>query len=253
MEGGNGESGGFDRRSFIMAGTIVPSLTVASAASAQGAVDTSASALDFQEFVPIEPVAVDKVRRFNAGTMSEVYWASLTEPQRRLLLPLQAARTSILKQVTEGQLSYVSANASGAKGVYQVIVDYMRYSNVPAYSGNNIIGRALVGTGLRAIANITTMKTNLNLNGLLPIGIRASREDLMGSLETKSIGIISSKIAPLMLLPSSIDETSVAKALESVGAMKVLFEDDNSVSVPHVLAVSRENAQNPAAVLKSLM
>src|SRR3546814_15898445 len=110
-------------------------------------------------------------------------------------------------------------------------------------------GRAKVGVGLRVIANIHTKKAGLNLNGLFPIGFNASTDALSGDLEVKTIGLNSDQISKLITTPSELNQTSITKALEAMGAVRVLVDAETTESVPHILAVSRNGRKDRKSVV----
>ncbi|EQB03175.1 hypothetical protein ACFFV8_06605 [Sphingobium indicum] len=244
-----------DRRNALAAmAAIAAGVGLASEASAQIIKRTDLGGIDPFDptnFVPIEPIQVPKVKIFDGTTEAEVYWASLAEKKRRALLSNQDAKVTVEKVNDGGSLTFLTGALTGEKGRYRVTVDYMRFMQDSIMMDGKTAGRAKVGVGLRVIANINTKKAGLNLNGLFPIGFNASTDALSGDLEVKTIGLNSDQISKLITTPSELNQTSITKALEAMGAVRVLVDAETTESVPHILAVSR-NVRNTPDLIKFL-
>jgi hypothetical protein len=221
-----------------------PSLVMGSSAAAQD-VDLNCNGDqcfgDASPFVPVNPILAGKTFVWDGNTESELPWASLAEPDRRLQLSNQDAKVAIEKVDGGVTIGYLDSGANLSKGTYRITVDYTRYKDEAVRGNGQIVGRGKVGVGVRVTADVTTKSSGLNLSGLIPIAVGFSRKKLVGNLEIRVIGIVSPEIAKIISPPTSLNEESITKAMESFGAFRVVIDQDDTRTVPHLLAVARTN------------
>jgi len=187
------------------------------------------------------------------GRVQEVAWASLEEAARRNLLPNQNAKVTTAKRTMSGKLEFLPSNIGLEKGSYRVTVDYSKYRDESVLDQNKkFVGRGKVGVALRVIADVTTTKNNVNLGGLLNLAIQRNSGSVSGQLQVTVIGIQHPDISKLIVLPSNLDETSITKALESIGSIKVLVDAETTRTTPQLIAISRRNISNPLAIIQAV-
>lgn len=243
MENTSSSATAFSRRqslALIGALPVVAGLGTAQVSSAQD-VDISGDGVFNPKatFVPISPILAKKTFVWRGSTETEVPWASLDEASRRQQLSNQDAKVVIEKIENSGSIGYLDSGISGGKGSYRVTVDYLRYKDEIVTSQGSTIGRGKVGVGVRVTANIRTKKSGLNLSGLLPIAVNLSRQYVSGDLEVRAIGIVTPEIAKIITTPTSLTEESISKAMEAFGAFRVVIDQKDTVTVPHLMAVAQ--------------
>lgn len=205
------------------------------------------------DFVPIDPRRVEKVK-YSENNMEVVkYWTAVPEETRRLLLPQQSGKVFLQEITLDGKVNYLTGTVASKKGRYRITLDYSKFMDDQINdAGGNPLGRGKIGIGLRVVANINTLKRNLDLGGLLPIGVQASANNISGSLEVLVIGIVSPEVSKLIMLPTVLDQTSVTKAIESIGAIRVLVDSQGTTTVPHLLAFSKSQLENVGKAVQAL-
>jgi len=192
-----------------------------------------------QSFVPIDPVPTFFSEHFDsAGRWVSTPWVNLDNEHIRKSLPNQSAGIIMQKLELGGKISYLSANISRDEGSYWVILDYMKYQVTSIWDSlNHLIGYGRVGVGLRMTATVRTEKSNLDLGSIIAIGVAAQQGYLKGSLQVDVVGMDSPEITNLFPTPSTIDETSIGKALEAIAAIKSKLSDAGTTLTPQLVAI----------------
>lgn len=191
----------------------------------------------FLGYQPADPVPVEKVERFKDGRMENVFWASLPDDEKRKLLPIQSSQVFVQKTDVSGKVGYLTAAVSGARGSYTVFMDYMKYLVEDVHDNTGrFLGSAKTGVGLRVKATVVTNSADLNLGGLLNIGLEAKLGNLKGEISIDVVGIDSPDVINLVPLSSEIDQTSIQTALQALASIKAKIGDQSTTLTPHLIA-----------------
>ena len=184
-------------------------------------------------------------------------WAELEHKQIMNLLSNTRAEISVSKVNSDGTITYLPGTLTLEKGSYKVIMDYTAYivDDVidPAYTGFNAvtgpstkpykIGDVRVGVGLRLTANITTNKNNVNLGGLIPLGLAAKSNKVQGYMHVDTIGIRLKGNSGIILSNTTIDESSILKTVETLAIMQSKIADETTHLDPQVIWVKPLSSQ----------
>ncbi len=232
------------RMVMALALMLLPTGCALSVDGRTGAETASGSPENFREYQPIDPLPAASVTVYNASgnALQEVFWASLDDNKQVAdLLPLQSAQVFVSRIDASGTVSYLTASMSGKKGIYVVIMDYMKYrvEDVIDQSARDFIGSAKVGVGLRIKAVVETTEARLNLGSLFAIGVEARRGRLRGGISVDVIGIDSPDVTNLIPLTSEIDQTSIQSALQALASIKTKISDGATKLTPHVMAIKQ--------------
>lgn len=194
---------------------------------------------------PIEPLPVDEVTYFDKkeGRIVRKNWGALTHNQTMALLPNQTAEVSVRKESYGGKLSYMPASISGEAGSYAVTLDYMKYRVEELLDDKQYLGDGRVGIGLRIKATVKTTKANLNLGGLLGLGLEASLNNLSGSISVNVMGMDAASITDLLPITATIDQTSIQNTLQALAAVKAKMWEPNTTITPQLLSVVQAKAE----------
>lgn len=190
-------------------------------------------------FVPIDPViAESQVTVVKDGALVTKDIRLLSNKETLDFLADTRSKVSVSKVNSNGTLSYLTGSLSQEKGRYLAIMDYTKFFIEDMNEDGKNIGRLRTGVGLRLVADINTLKTGVDLGGLLKIGLAASREELTGSLEVQAIGVTSNEIDALLpgMLPT-INEESIQRALEAMAAVKAKLREEDTVVKPRHIAI----------------
>jgi hypothetical protein len=125
-------------------------------------------------------------------------------------------------------------------GSYVIIIDFLRYMSQTVVSKEGtILGRSVVGVGLRTVCDVQTFSTSAELS-LVALTAQASVNRASGKLRFDSIGIASDEVAAFMPTNVSLDESGIGQAAAATAAIRGLMNNDKTILVPHVIAVQSE-------------
>lgn len=166
-------------------------------------------------------------------------WAQLENKKILNILSNTRSEISVGKYNTSGEITYLVANATGEIGTYKVIMDYTPYLVQDAIDPDTKkkIGYARVGLGLRLTANINTNVAGINLGSLMALGLAAKSNQLQGSMHVDTIGIRINNNSGMILSSTTIDETSILKALEALAVIQSKIADKDTYLDPQVIWV----------------
>ncbi|MCG8066374.1 MAG: hypothetical protein JAY84_00810 [Candidatus Thiodiazotropha taylori] len=99
--------------------------------------------------------------------------------------------------------------------------------NIPVY----------VGIGLRVSANVNVVGANANISGIGIIGAEASSENLTGSLVVQTLGVNGKSISAALPIHSELNRTTAQNAIVSVGSIKALLYENETVVYPRVVGL----------------
>jgi hypothetical protein len=192
------------------------------------------------EYFPIEPlIARSQIEIPVDGVMVTKDIRTLTNTEKLAFLGDTRVVVTLAKVTKSGELSYLAGKLTSEKGSYVAFMDYANFFIHDITEGDEVIGRARVGVGLRLVARIKTHKKGVDLGSVLKIGFAANKNELSGELEVRAIGVTSKEIQDL--LPGSLpnlDESSIQRALESMAAVKTKIHDAGTSVQPRIMAVA---------------
>ena len=137
-------------------------------------------AKNYIDFIPIAPIQIEsKVtsatskNEIKAQTTLEM---SLDKQSVLNFIPNESMETTIQRFNTDQTVSYLYSGRSVNKGTYRLIIDYNKYiiQSIDSETTDNCVGYAKIGVGLRIIANINTLKNNIDISSLVALGKAAS-------------------------------------------------------------------------------
>lgn len=232
----------------ILSGCATQGVTIPS-----GTVSEKPSSTVYNGYEPIDPVATPEVFTLDTpGKGSNKLWAGMDATTRRLNLPNQTSTTTIKKFSAEGKVIYLSASASGEAGIYEVVMDYAKYRSEPVYddaagvrtgtlgsTNGKLLGYGKIGVGVRIKANVETLKTGVDLNGLFALGLAAKQQLLRGTISVDVIGIDSQGVNALLPVGVQLDESSIQASLQSLASIQTKIYDKDVMLTPHLIAIRR--------------
>lgn len=227
-------------------------ICVAAILSGCAGIDIGPLTEEYDGYKPIPIRQVWQVERIVKDQRVTSFWASLSETERRHLMPNQSLDVVIESRESGGKLSFLAASITGKKGKYRITMDYAKYRIAELHHDGKALGLGKVGIGIRAEANITTKKSGLNLGNLFKLGVEASKGNLSGNLHIEIIGITRDDFGSLtpQTFPS-IDETSIQTAMEYLASVKALLGDDDTTTTPHLLALNRVAEKDTSAAVST--
>ncbi len=195
--------------------------------------DTVSDLAPFNGYQPIDPLPPKDLVR-NGGD-EIIPWSSMDVSAIRKALPNQTSTTIIKKEGKDGKITYLSSSVAAELGKYEVIIDYAKYRSEFVEGG---FGK--IGVGLRIRANIETLKSAVNLNGLFALGVAASQEQVRGTITVDVIGIDSPGVNSLLPISLKLDETSIQTSLQALASIQTKIYDDKVTLTPQLLAIKLE-------------
>ena len=110
--------------------------------------------------------------------------------------------------------------------------------NQPDLIGDEVVVPVYVGVGLRLTASISVLRGTVNLASLGAIAVEAQSGRVAGSLVVQTLGITGEQVATILPLPSELDSTTVQNAILSLGAIKAIIYQEDSVTItPRVTGI----------------
>lgn len=192
------------------------------------------------EYFPIEPlIAKSQVEISENGQIIAKDIRVLSNTEKLAYLGDTRVVVTLAKVTGSGELSYLTGKITADKGKYVAFMDYANFFIDDLTDGQDVIGRARVGVGLRLVARVATKKRGIDLGSILKIGFAANKSELSGELEVRAIGVTSKEIQNL--LPGSLpnlDESSIQRALEAMAAVKTKIYNSETSVQPRIMAVA---------------
>ena len=87
-----------------------------------------------------------------------------------------------------------------------------------------------IGVGLRIVAKVTTLDSDVSLSGLGAIAGEVKAGRLEGNLTVQTLGITGKSVAAALPLPGEINETTIQNAIMSIGSIKAQLYAENETS-----------------------
>lgn len=239
----------------------VPTLAVVSlfSLSSCASVDSPAPAIvptpgapaDTGRMIPAPvPMPVKTLEVWDATKQTRVekdVWAMTADDIREHLTSTEAL-IAIEKIDSSGGLTYLGAGGKVARGSYRVTFDFVRYTDQKVtFTNKTALGRMAVG--LRITATLQTASDNVDLGGLLPIGLAAQQSRVSGSLSFRAYGIANNKVAAAVPTQSMLDIGSIQKSFEAAATVRALIDDAGSRLEPYLIGVADVNPSDAKAAL----
>jgi hypothetical protein len=94
-----------------------------------------------------------------------------------------------------------------------------------------------IGIGLRVTADIRVLRANTKIGGLGIIGAEADAGNLSGSLVVQTLGVNGKSISAALPIQSELNRTTAQNAIVSIGSIKALLYEQDTVVSPRVVGL----------------
>lgn len=238
---------------------MVSLILLAGCATTQTPVPSSAIPRGATDWVAMDPPRPSPRVTYPSPTTGDDVtraWAQLSNSEILNLLSNTHSEISIGKFESNGQITYLAAQATAGIGTYRVLMDYTPYIVEDAVdpATKTKVGDARVGVGLRLTATITTTTADINLGSLLALGVAANLKQVKGTMSVDSIGIRIAGSGGPILSNTTIDETSIQKTLEAIAVIQSKIADQTTHLDPQVLWVKPVSSDvKPSQVASPLL
>ncbi len=189
----------------------------------------------------VTPIEIQRMEIYDSAsnTRKSVDVRALDAETIRRELTAYTTFSTIEKESASGSFTYLLAGGSVEQGTYRVTFDYVNYKSIPLEDNEgNSLGLGQIGVGLRVVATINSSSGNVNLAGLLPIGLAAEAEDISGGLSIEVLGVTNDKI-PLSIPDFlELDANGVKEAFQAAAKIRLLFVDSETEFTPYLIGVS---------------
>ena len=200
-------------------------------------------AKNYIDFIPIAPIQIESkvtsVTSNNEIKAQTTLEMSLDKQSVLNFIPNESMETTIQRFNTDQTVSYLYSGRSVSKGTYRLIIDYNKYiiQSIDNETTDNCVGYAKIGVGLRIIANINTLKNNIDISSLVALGKAASDGSISGSVGYEILGVESKEITAIIPINSEITSSVNQVFLQAIGVVKGKIYDMNTRLYPQVIAV----------------
>lgn len=192
------------------------------------------------QMIPMEiPMPVRTIEVYDEATKKRVEADVLSLKSSEIRGRLTSTETfiTIEKRDTSGSLSYLGAGGKVSRGSYRVTFDYANYTNQNiSFNDATAIGR--IGVGLRITADLETSANNVDLSGLIPIGLAAQDGKVTGQLSFRVYGMSNDKISLSAPTQSILDVSAIQKSFEAAAAVRILFGLEETKLEPYLIGVA---------------
>ncbi|WP_448552703.1 hypothetical protein [Thalassotalea montiporae] len=205
------------------------------------------------DMIPVKnPIAVQTIEVYDKAQKKRIEADVLALESKTIRRRLTSTRTfiSVEKRDSSGGFSYVGAGGKVSKGTYRVTFDYTNYMNrdIDINETTTAIGR--VGVGLRVTATLDTSSKEVDVSGLLPIGLAAKDNKVSGQIEYYVYGMSNDKISVAAPSPKTLDLSSIQEAFEASAKTKVMFNLDETVLEPYLIGLAKVDSKDAQEVSK---
>ncbi len=201
------------------------------------------------DFIPISPIQVnsDFISTSSTDEILSISTTKMSIDKKSVLnfLPNESMETTIQQFNDDGEIRYLYSGRSVKKGTYRLTVDYNKYiiQNIKPKTDEECLGYVKIGIGLRIIANITTLKNNIDINSLVAIGNAAKKDNISGTVGYEIIGIESKEITAILPINSEITSSINQVFLQAIGVVKGKIYDEKTRLHPQIIAIKHTGCE----------
>jgi len=165
---------------------------------------------------------------------------TMTSSEIRKRLTTYESFTTIQKRDTSGGLTYIGNSAKVGKGTYIITFDYVNYTiQEVSFNGSAKKANGQIGVGLKITAEVTTFTNDVDIGGLLPLGIAFQDNKVSGNLRFKAYGLSNDKVASLIPADRQVlDVSGIQKAFEAAATVRLLISLDETNLEPNLIGVT---------------
>jgi hypothetical protein len=235
--------------SFAKAFTILVPLVLVGCATVEGSSSillpesTAAVLGSGAQMIPTPiPMPVRSLEIWDAtqGKRVEKDVLALTSSTIRDRLTATETFITVEKRDMSGALTYLGAGGKVSRGSYRVTFDFVNYTNqsiqFAGAGADEAVGR--LGVGLRITADLETSSNQVDLSGLIPIGLAAQEGKVSGQLRFLAYGLSNPKLNQAVPSQSILDVSSIQKSFEAAAAVRILFGLDETRLEPYLIGVA---------------
>lgn len=103
--------------------------------------------------------------------------------------------------------------------------------------GELVVVPVYIGVGLRLTASVFVQEGSVNLSSLGALAVAAEAGKLTGSLTVQTLGVTGNNVSTSLPLPSEINQTTIQNAILSLGSIKALLYDENTIKTPRIVGI----------------
>lgn len=199
------------------------------------------------DMIPVKnPMAVQSIEIYDRAQKKRIDADVLSLTSKQIRSRLTSTRTfiSVEQRDSSGEFSYIGAGGKVSKGTYRITFDYVNYMNksIELSKSQSAIGR--IGVGLRVTATLDSESKNVDVSGLLPIGLAAKDKKISGQIEYYVYGMSNDKISVAAPSPKTLDLSSIQEAFEASAKTKVMFNLDETILEPYLIGLAKVKAKD---------
>lgn len=234
-------------RNTIRLITVGLMITLASCANMPKNAALVSVAISEADMIPVKnPMPVQTIEVYDKIQKKRVEADVLSLDSKTIRNRLTSTRTfiSVEKQNSNGEFNYVGAGGKVSKGTYKVTFDYTNYMNRNIDIDDNTTAIARIGVGLRVTATLDTSSKEVDVSGLLPIGLAAKDNKVSGQIEYYVYGMSNDKISVAAPSPKTLDLSSIQEAFEASAKTKVMFNLDETSLEPYIIGLAQVESKD---------
>ena len=197
--------------------------------------------LETQWIILDPPLRTEEITFYDIATGATVTknWGALKHEEKIRLLSNTLDAVAINSLDSEAKISVLGlGSTTGTAGRYKVVMDSISYITEDVVNNKDKkYANAMVGVGLRVVADVTTYKANIDLSGLPALGAAVKAKKLSGKMTITNIGIVPKLDSGAMISTVTINEDSVVNTIAMLAVLKSKMKDETTHLDPQVIRV----------------
>ena len=183
----------------------------------------------------LSPSVAQRTQRVENGQMVDVYWAALSETDRRKLYSAVVVDTIIEQRDSNGTFSVAPLGARYSKGYYRVTHEVFLGQQVPCRTDISNAGVVKMGVKLEVQIELQSRKSGIDIASLVPLAAAASDEKVSGRLAIRlwGFGATSGILNSYLTSGGQLNLQSVTRAMEAMAVARAILEDPNAITTPY--------------------
>lgn len=187
------------------------------------------------------PLRTEEITFYDRDTGVNVTknWGALKHEEKIRLLSNTTDEVTINAFDSEAKVSVLGlGSTTAAKGRYKVVMDFTSYIVEDVLNKKDKkFANAKVGVGLRVVADVTTKKANVDLNGLPALSAAVKANKISGTMTITNIGIVPKNDSGTMISTVTINEDTVLNTMAMLAVLRSKMKDESTYLDPQVIWV----------------
>lgn len=148
-------------------------------------------------------------------------------------LPFTRMSLAYVSRTDKGEINYLLGKITAENGNVSGVYGWYMFDRF------HLGGRTFyVGVSAEIVNNFRVTKGSLDTGNIFNLGVKASREELIGSIDVAVNGLSGKPVSESMSIPTALSQDSVIRSISDFAVIKSRIFDGGVTLTPCVIAVS---------------